>query len=286
MVENFAILPCNGLDKCAGVISHELAIKLSEQADNRIICPVFYRVSEAKYNKLAADRPLLVIDGCQTRCASKLAAEKNLKVARRIIVADEAKNQHLVLTDCLRITDREVAFIESLFDAMNKADEVPGLQSNETGTTYDFEYETFQNGKFIFRIPKNGEIFFNENDCWAWVSRNHARIGVTDYVQQNLSDILYFYPPVVGDEIDQFGELGTIESSKAVFELVSPFSGKVVAINDKLETNPELINENPYESGWVAELELTDPEGDRELLIGFEKYFEITKKKVEDANVK
>ncbi len=286
MVENFAILPCNGLDKCAGVISHELAIKLSEQADNRIICPVFYRVSETKYNKLAADRPLLVIDGCQTRCASKLAAEKNLKVARRIIVADEAKNQQIDLTDTIRITDREMAFIESLFDAMNKADEVQSGPSRETGTTYDFDYETFQSGKFIFRIPKNSEIFFNENDCWAWVSGNRARIGVTDYVQQNLSDILYFYPPEVGDEIDQFGELGSIESSKAVFELVSPFSGKVISVNDKLEKNPELINENPYESGWVAELELTDPEGDRELLIGFERYFELTKNKVEEADVK
>jgi glycine cleavage system H protein len=286
MVENFAILPCNGLDKCAGVISHELAIKLCDQADNRIICPVFYRVSETKYNKLAADRPLLVIDGCQTRCASKLAAEKNLRVARKIIVADEAKNQNIELTDSLRITDREVAFIGSLFDTMNKADEAPGEQSEETGTTYDFEYETFQSGKFIFRIPKNSEIFFNENDCWAWVSGTRARIGVTDYVQQNLSDILYFYPPELGDEIDQFGELGSIESSKAVFELVSPFSGKVISVNDKLEKNPELINENPYESGWVAELELADPEGDKELLIGFERYFEIMKKKVEEADVK
>ena len=91
MVEHYAILPCNGLDKCAGVISGELAIKLSEHGDNEIICPVFYRVSETKYKKLTAERPLFIIDGCQTRCASKLAAEKNLKVARRIIVADEAK---------------------------------------------------------------------------------------------------------------------------------------------------------------------------------------------------
>ncbi|NCA77716.1 MAG: glycine cleavage system protein H [Alphaproteobacteria bacterium] len=318
MVENFAILPCNGLDKCAGVISRELAIKLSVNSDNKIICPVFYRVSETKYNKLAAERPLLVIDGCQTRCASKLAAEKNLKVARRVIVADEAKNHHIELTDSLRITEREAAFIDLLIHALheegrnhpaaltgsprstdrpessidrlldkgNESDPALSISAGDLDTSYDFEYETFQSSKFIFRIPKNGEVFFNENDCWARVSGNRARIGVTDYVQQNLSDILYFYPPGIGDEIDQFGELGTIESSKAVFELVSPFSGRVIAINEKLEKNPELINENPYELGWIAEIELTDPEGDKELLIGFEKYFEITKKKVEDANVK
>lgn len=286
MVENFAILPCNGLDKCAGVISRELAIKLSEKGDNKIICPVFYRVSETKYNKLAAERPLLVIDGCQTRCASKLAAEKNLKVARRIIVADEAKKHCIELNDGLRITDQEGAFINRLIDDLNKTDEKSTTSTEDTSTSFDFEYQTFQSGKFIFRIPKNSEIFFNENDCWAWVSGNRARIGVTDYVQQNLSDILYFYPPEVGDEIDQFGELGSIESSKAVFELVSPFSGEVISINEKLEKNPELINENPYELGWVAELELTDPEGDKELLIGFKRYLEITSKKVEDADVK
>jgi len=286
MVENYAILPCNGLDKCAGVISGELAIKLSENGDNKIICPVFYRVSETKYNKLAAERPLFVIDGCQTRCASKLAAEKNLKVARRIIVADEAKNHHIELNDGLRITDQEQAFVGTLFEKLNKADEKPTLSSEDAGISCDFEYETFQSGKFIFRIPKNAEVFFNENDCWAWVNGNRARIGVTDYVQQNLSDILYFYPPEIGDDIDQFGELGSIESSKAVFELVSPFRGKVVAINEKLVTNPELINENPYEKGWVAELELTDQEGDKELLIGFERYFEITQKKVEETNVR
>ncbi len=286
MAEKYVILPCNGLDKCAGLVTRELALRLHEQGDSEIICPVFYRVSEAKYNRLAAERPLLVIDGCQTRCASKLAAEKNLKIARRIIVADEAKTLHIGLRDDLRITANERIVIDTLFEALSRIEEQAKPSSEHTTASYDFDYETFQNGKFIFRIPKNAEVYFNENDCWAWVNGNRARIGVTDYVQQNLSDILYFYPPETGDEIDQFGELGSIESSKAVFELVSPFGGKVVAINDKLAANPELINENPYELGWVAELELTDPEGDKELLIGFEKYLAITKKKVEDANVR
>lgn len=285
MIENYAILPCNGLDKCAGAISRELTIKLCENAENEILCPVFYRVSEKKYNKIASGRPLLVIDGCQTRCASKLAAEKNLKINKKIIIAEEAKNHGIELMDNLRITDQEHALIDTLFTELNRVGDKILSPSGESELSYKFDYQIFQNGKFIFRIPKNGEVFFNENDCWAWVNGNRARIGVTDYVQQNLSDILYFYPPEIGDEIDQFGDLGSIESSKAVFELVSPFSGKVISVNDKIERNPELINENPYELGWVAELELTDPEGDKELLIGFEKYFEIMRKKVEEANV-
>ncbi|OFY12906.1 MAG: hypothetical protein A2X11_14165 [Bacteroidetes bacterium GWE2_42_24] len=136
----------------------------------------------------------------------------------------------------------------------------------------------------MFRVPGNPQIYFNENDCWAYVIGNRARIGVTDFVQQNLSDILYFTPPEIGAEIDQFGEVGEIESSKSVFELISPVTGKVISVNKTLEQKPELINENPYESGWVAEIELTDFESDKELLIGFDKYFEIIKKKVEDLN--
>ncbi|MCX6281262.1 MAG: glycine cleavage system protein H [Bacteroidetes bacterium] len=284
MIDHFAILPCNGLDKCAGLISRELALKLCESAENEILCPVFYRVSDKKYNKIASERPLLVIDGCLTRCASKLAAEKGLKITKKIIIAEEAKGHGIKLNDNLRITDQEQSLLETLFDELNKNDDNIVPPPSESAMSCEFLYETFQNGKFIFRIPKNGEVFFNENDCWAYVIGNRARIGVTDFVQQNLSDILYFTPPEIGAEIDQFGELGEIESSKSVFELVSPVSGKVISINEKLVGKPELLNENPYELGWVAEIELTKFEDDKELLIGFDKYFEIMKKKVEEIN--
>ena len=246
MVENYAVLPCNGLDKCAGVISGELAIKLCENAKNEIICPVFYRVAEAKYNKIAGERPLLVIDGCQTRCASKLAVEKNLKISRKVIVTEEAKYHNIELKGNLRLQENENALVEIILNELNKAEDKIKLVSDETNFVYDFEYETFQKGKFIFRVPKNSEVYYNENDCWAYVIGNRARIGVTDFVQQNLSDILYFIPPDVGTEIDQFGEVGEIESSKSVFELISPVSGRVISINETLERKPELINENPY----------------------------------------
>ncbi|MCX6250920.1 MAG: glycine cleavage system protein H [Bacteroidetes bacterium] len=284
MVENYAILPCNGLDKCAGVISREIAIKLCENPKNEIICPVYYRVAEAKYNKIAGKHPLLVIDGCQTRCASKLSAEKNLKISRQVTITEEAKKHKIELGSNLRLLENENALIEIIQNGLNNTEVKVTQSSVETSFLVKFEYETYQNGKFIFRVPKNQEVWFNENDCWVYVIGNRARIGVTDFVQQNLSDILYFTPPEIGAEIDQFGEVGEIESSKSVFELISPVSGKVISINETIVQQPELINENPYESGWIAELELTDFESDKELLIGFDKYFEIVKNKVKDVN--
>ncbi|HAQ64333.1 MAG TPA: glycine cleavage system protein H [Bacteroidales bacterium] len=284
MIESYAILPCNGLDKCAGAISREIAIKLCENAGNEMICPVFYRVAETKYNKIAGEHPLLVIDGCPTRCASKLAAEKSLKISKRITITEEAKSHNIKLSSGLRLQENENTLVELVLYELENAHDNAAVVSIESNTSYHFDYESFQNGKFIFRVPGNPQIYFNENDCWAYVIGNRARIGVTDFVQQNLSDILYFTPPEIGAEIDQFGEVGEIESSKSVFELISPVTGKVISVNKTLEQKPELINENPYESGWVAEIELTDFESDKELLIGFDKYFEIIKKKVEDLN--
>jgi glycine cleavage system H protein len=219
MIENYAVLPCNGLDKCAGVVSRELAIKLCENANNEIICPVFYRVSESKYNKLAGEHPLLVIDGCQTRCASKLAAEKKLKVSRKILITEEAKNHHIELKSNLRLQEKENALIEIILNELNKTEDKVTQVPDETNSLFDLEYEIFQNGKFIFRVPKDPEFYFNENDCWAYVIGNRARIGVTDFVQQNLSDILYFTPPDIGAEIDQFGEaVKLLQSMKNLYK--------------------------------------------------------------------
>ena len=147
------------------------------------------------------------------------------------------------------------------------------------------EYEIYKKDKFIFRLPK-GDFYFNENDCWAYISGKYARIGVTDFVQQSLSDIMFFTPPTVGTEVEQFGELGTVESGKAVFEVVSPVSGKIIAVNEELESAPELINQNPYEKGWIADIELSDFESDKELLLDFDGYFKILKRKVDEFHAR
>lgn len=284
MPDNYVILPCNGLDKCAGVISGELAKRLHYIEGNHIICPVFFRVSEIKYKQLAREKPLLVIDGCPTRCASKLAAEKNLKISRKITITEEAKNHRIELTNKLNLQENEITFIEILLQELCEPAEKPASGFADTDLSCRFDYEVFQQGKFMFRTPKNAGVFFTENDSWVYVKGNRARVGVTDYVQQNLSDILFFTPPEIGAEIEQFGAVGEIESSKALIDIISPVSGKVVAVNEILVQKPELINENPYELGWVAELELSDFESDQELLLGFEPYFEKMKKAIERKN--
>jgi glycine cleavage system H protein len=280
----YTVLPCNGLDKAAGGVTREVALQLAEQTGSEILCPVFYRVAEARYNRLAREHPLLVIDGCATRCASKLAAEKGLTVSKRLTVTEEVKKRGIEMADCLRLDEAGRDLAKTL--AATLAAEVVEIVGPSVTAAFPehFEYETYQKDKFIFRLPKTG-FYFNENDFWVLVNGNTARVGVTDYLQQNLSDILCFTPPPVGAVVEQFGELGTIESAKAVTDVVSPVSGKVAAVNEVLTAHPELINQNPYEQGWLVEVELTGFDADRELLLDFGGYFPILKRKVDEFHV-
>lgn len=283
MSKSYTILPCNGLDKCAGCISREIALKLSEAGESKIICPVLYRVADARYNKLAEEAPLLVIDGCGTRCASKLASEKNLKVVNKINVTDEAKSNNILIGEGLRLEKNELVLVDAIINKLLKEDVKEDVSSTAIFPE-KYDYEIYTKSKFIFKVPRDG-FYFNENDCWAYVVGNRARIGVTDYVQHSLSDIMFFTPAAVGSEVQQFDEAGQIESGKAVFEVISPVTGTITAINENLLESPELVNENPYEKGWVAEIQLSDFEDDKDLLLGFGEYFGKMKRKVDEFHV-
>ena len=94
-----------------------------------------------------------------------------------------------------------------------------------------------------------------------WVkmeSDNLAIVGITDFAQDQLGDIVFVYTPDDLSEVEQFKPFGEIESPKAVSELVAPLSGKVIEINAVLQDKPEIVNEDPYENGWMIKIELSD----------------------------
>jgi len=284
MGRSYAVLPCNGLDKNAGGIAREIALALGERSDSELICPVFYRVAEARYSKVAAEKPLLVLDGCSTRCASRLAAEKGLKIAAKVTVSEEAKARNVSLPKGLRLDEAGLSLASAIVEALLAEEKKEDTAREDLFAGMVYDYEIYKKDKFIFRVPRSG-FLFNENDCWAYVVGHRARIGVADYVQQSLSDIMFVTPPAIGARIEQFGEMGTIESGKAVFEIVAPFTGTVTAVNEALASSPELINEDPYAKGWIAEMELADLEGEREFLLDFAGYFNVLKKKVDEFHV-
>ncbi|WKY48088.1 glycine cleavage system protein GcvH [Eubacteriaceae bacterium ES3] len=271
------ILPCNGLDKCAGLVSAQTAIELSKQEGWELVCPVLLNQNKSPYEKVLSQGELVVLDGCNTRCASKLVQSLDLKFKDKLNVSEVAKSLDVKLGKELAVNDSTREVQKALIEKLTQAEDKKETTSFEMGS---IDYDSFMEGKFVFKVPKEG-FHFNENDCWIYVSGKTARIGVSDYVQQNLSDILYVDSPEIGDEVEQFDDCGSIESGKAVFEIISPVSGTVIAVNEELQDSPELINEAPYEKGWLVELELTDElQDDLEILHDGPSYFEYLKKKV------
>ena len=91
-------------------------------------------------------------------------------------------------------------------------------------------------------------------------------VGITDYAQGELGDIVYLELPSVGASFNKHDVFGTIEAVKAVSELFSPVSGEVVEVNDRLEKEPQLVNSEPYGDGWMVKIKLSDPSEKKELM--------------------
>ena len=285
MSEKYAYLPCNGLDKPVGPLSREVALQMLAATGGELVCPVLLARSQARYAKTLEGLPLFAIDGCATRCASRLAADLGLAVARKVQLSEALKAAKCDIEDSLTPGPRGLAFAQTTASRLLAE---PAAAAEVSEGAADFaaavEYLTLTHDKFIFRVPAEG-YFFNENDCWARVSGKRARVGISDFMQQYLSDVIFCNPPSVGAVVEQFGEAGTVESSKASFEVVSPVAGRVVAVNQAVLNAPELVNEDPYERGWIAELELSDFSADRELLLDGAQYLELVKRKAAEFKV-
>ena len=104
-----------------------------------------------------------------------------------------------------------------------------------------------------------GNLQYSKDHEWVEGSGARVKIGITDYAQGALGDIVYVQLPKVGDTVTEGVVCGEIESTKSVSELFSPVSGKVVAVNDALDSAPETLNSDPYGAGWIAEIEVSSP---------------------------
>ena len=103
------------------------------------------------------------------------------------------------------------------------------------------------------------DIKYHREHAWVRVEGKHATVGITDFAQQQLGDIVYVDLPEVDTEVDADSELCEIESTKATSPVVSPVSGTVHEVNDDLADSPEVINEDPYGNGWIAVIAMSDP---------------------------
>lgn len=121
-------------------------------------------------------------------------------------------------------------------------------------------------------VPDN--LLYTEEHEWVSLEDDIATIGITDYAQSELGDIVFVELPSVGDSITKGDSFGTIEAVKAVSDLFAPMSGEVIEVNENLSDNPEIINESPYEEGWMIRIRVTDV-SEQETLLTAESYSDI-----------
>ena len=115
------------------------------------------------------------------------------------------------------------------------------------------------------------ELLYHREHDWGRVEDGEAVIGITWYAQDALGELVHFEPPEAGASIAKDGIYGEVESVKAVSDLVSPLSGEVLEVNQKIVDAPETVNDDPYGEGWLVRIRLTDP-GEAESLLDAEAY--------------
>ena len=119
------------------------------------------------------------------------------------------------------------------------------------------------------KIP--ADLRYTQDHEWIRVEGNVATVGITDYAQNELGDIVYVEIETEGEDLDKGETFGTVEAVKPVSDLIMPVSGKVIEFNELLADEPELVNKDPYVKGWMIKIEMTD-EADLEELLSADNY--------------
>lgn len=133
--------------------------------------------------------------------------------------------------------------------------------------------------KFIFRVPEG--LYYSDTGIWVAVEENRGRLGLTDFVQQLNGDLAFATVKPVGTQVKASESFADIETVKAILELYSPVSGRILEVNAELEVSPELINQDPYGHGWLALLELDRWGEEKNGLLEAPRYLELVKGQAE-----
>ncbi|MFN2517223.1 MAG: glycine cleavage system protein GcvH [Pyrinomonadaceae bacterium] len=128
------------------------------------------------------------------------------------------------------------------------------------------------------QIPE--DLHYSKDHEWVRVEGKIAVVGITEYAQDSLGDVVYVEVPKVGDEFAANESFGSVESVKAVSEVFSPVSGEIVGVNEALADEPEKVNQDPYGAGWMIRVEMSNP-GEVDSLLTAAEYEDFTKAETE-----
>ena len=117
-------------------------------------------------------------------------------------------------------------------------------------------------------------LYYSKDWMWLKIEGSKVRIGITDYAQKQLNEVVFVELPKVGDVVTKGESFGSVESLKTISDLVSPINGKIEEVNEEVKDNPEILNKNPYKEGWLIVLSPKSLEEDLKTLMDFKKAVE------------
>jgi glycine cleavage system H protein len=127
-------------------------------------------------------------------------------------------------------------------------------------------------------LARPSELLYSKEHEWLRLDGDVATVGITDYAQEALGDIVYVELPKIGAKLDQFGEAGVVESVKAVSEIYSPIGGEITEVNPALESDPALVNREPFDGGWLFKIKVADG-AQKSNLLSADAYGSLVKEK-------
>lgn len=132
-----------------------------------------------------------------------------------------------------------------------------------------------------YEVPEG--LYYSKDWMWIKVEDGKVRIGITDYAQKQLNEVVFAELPKVGDEVVKGEPFGTVESVKSVSDLIAPVSGKVLEVNSEVSNTPGTLNEDPYNKGWILVVSPTNLQEDLKALMTFEQAVEWHKELVKES---
>ena len=130
--------------------------------------------------------------------------------------------------------------------------------------------------KELHELNLPDDVLYSKDHEYVKSMEQKVIIGITDYAQDQMGDLVFVELPQVGDTLKNGDVFGTVESVKAVVEVYMPLNGEIISVNDSLEDNPEKVNNSPYEEGWMIEVRIDDPD-EMNLLMSSDAYLEMLK---------
>ena len=134
--------------------------------------------------------------------------------------------------------------------------------------------------KFTFRVPE--DVYYTDAGVWVKLEGKLARLGLSDFAQQRSGDMAFVEAKPANTKLSPGDEFASVETIKVTIGLLSPVTGKIVQVNADLEDAPELVNQDPYDKGWMVVVELSDWESDKARLMDAQAYYALIKEQAEE----